>query len=152
MKTRTLLCSLAIASLGFASLAQAQPHGGRDGRHDAREARHERGPHHRAGKEARRDHHDHRDARHDRRHDRHDRHDARHDRREARHYYNARSPEFRRGGRLPHAVRHTHYVVNDWRGHRLAPPPRGHHWVQVGPDYVLAAVATGLIVNLVLSQ
>jgi len=149
MKTRTLLCSLAIAALGFSSLAQAQPHGGRDGRHDARESRHERGPNHRAGKEARRDHRDARRDLHDRRHDRHD---ARHDRREARHYYNARSPEFRRGGRLPHAVRHTHYVVNDWRGHRLAPPPRGHHWVQVGPDYVLAAVATGLIVNLVLSQ
>ncbi|QJW85708.1 RcnB family protein [Ramlibacter terrae] len=53
---------------------------------------------------------------------------------------------------MPYEVRDRQYVVNDWRGHRLAPPPRGHHWVQVGPDYVLAAIATGVIVNMVLNQ
>jgi Ni/Co efflux regulator RcnB len=42
--------------------------------------------------------------------------------------------------------------VNDWRGHHLSAPPRGHPWVQVGPDYVLAAIATGVIANLVLNQ
>ncbi len=39
-----------------------------------------------------------------------------------------------------------------YRGHRLSAPPRGYQWVQVGPDYVLAAVATGIIMNMILSQ
>ncbi|RYY65965.1 MAG: hypothetical protein EOO24_54505, partial [Comamonadaceae bacterium] len=30
--------------------------------------------------------------------------------------------------------------------------PRGHQWVQVGPDYVLTAIATGVIVNMILNQ
>ena len=34
----------------------------------------------------------------------------------------------------------------------LYAPPRGQHWVQVGSDYVLVAIATGLIVNLSLSS
>jgi len=42
--------------------------------------------------------------------------------------------------------------VANWRGHHLSAPPRGYQWVQVGPDYVLAAIATGVIVNLVLGQ
>jgi Ni/Co efflux regulator RcnB len=64
----------------------------------------------------------------------------------------ARGPEFRRGGRLPPELRERHYVVSDWRRHRLTAPPRGYQWVQVGPDYVLAAIATGLIANLILNQ
>jgi Ni/Co efflux regulator RcnB len=63
-------------------------------------------------------------------------------------------PEHRlhRGDRLPPAYRHRSYVVDDWRGHRLSAPPRGSHWVQVGGDYVLASVATGVILQLLLSQ
>lgn len=57
-----------------------------------------------------------------------------------------------RGSRLPRAYRTPHYVVADWRGHHLAAPPRGYHWVQYGGDYLLIAVATGVIAQLVLSQ
>lgn len=57
-----------------------------------------------------------------------------------------------RGDRLPPSMRTRHYVVNDWRGHHLSAPPRGHRWVQVGADYVLIAVATGLIAQFVLSR
>lgn len=57
-----------------------------------------------------------------------------------------------RGDRLPPAYRSYHYVVNDWRGHHLHAPPRGYHWVQYGADYILVAIATGLIVQIVLSQ
>lgn len=71
---------------------------------------------------------------------------------DARYYYGARSPEFRRGGYIPYEYRSRNYYVNDWRAHRLAPPPPGHQWVQVGADYVLIAVATGLIANLILNQ
>ncbi|MEO5670263.1 MAG: RcnB family protein, partial [Ramlibacter sp.] len=66
-------------------------------------------------------------------------------------YYNARGPEWRRGGYVPHQYRGNQYVVNDWRGHRLYAPPRGYHWVQVGSDYVLVAIATGIIAQLLIN-
>ena len=50
-----------------------------------------------------------------------------------------------RGGRLPASYRDRQYVVNDWHGHHLHAPPHGYQWVQVGNDYVLAAIATGII-------
>jgi Ni/Co efflux regulator RcnB len=60
--------------------------------------------------------------------------------------------EFRRGGRLPAEYRHNQYVVDDWRGHNLSAPPRGYHWVQTGGDYVLVAIATGVILQLLLNN
>lgn len=60
--------------------------------------------------------------------------------------------EFRRGDRLPVEYRHRHYVVDDWRGYNLSAPPRGYHWVQVGGDYVLVAIATGVILQLLLNH
>jgi len=60
--------------------------------------------------------------------------------------------DMRKGGRLPPNYRSNQYVVNDWRGHHLNAPPRGYHWVQTGNDYVLAAVATGLIASILLNQ
>ena len=59
---------------------------------------------------------------------------------------------FHPGDRLPPQYRHRNYVVNDWRGHHLSPPPPGYQWVQTGADYVLVAIATGLIVQLLLSN
>ncbi len=58
--------------------------------------------------------------------------------------------EFYPGMHLPRQYRGYNYIVNDWRGHRLAPPPPGYQWVQTGADYVLVAIATGLIVQLLL--
>ncbi|MEP6505709.1 MAG: RcnB family protein, partial [Betaproteobacteria bacterium] len=60
--------------------------------------------------------------------------------------------EYYRGARLPAEYRTRTYVVDDWRGHHLSAPPRGYHWVQAGSDYVLAAVATGVILDVLLSQ
>jgi Ni/Co efflux regulator RcnB len=60
--------------------------------------------------------------------------------------------EFRRGDRLPLAQRQRRYVVNDWRGHQLSEPPRGYQWVQSGGDYVLVAIATGVILQLLLNN
>ena len=57
-----------------------------------------------------------------------------------------------RGDRLDSQYRHHNYVVDDWRGHRLSPPPRGYHWVQTGGDYVLVAIATGVIMQILLSH
>jgi Ni/Co efflux regulator RcnB len=129
MKTRTIICALAAASLSLGSLPSfAQGHG-HDKDHD-------------------------RDRGHDNRHgDRHDnRHDARDHQRADHYYYGARGPEWRRGGRVPAQYRDRQYVVNDWRGHHLHAPPRGQQWVQVGGDYVLVAIATGVIVQLMLNQ
>ncbi|OTP78636.1 MULTISPECIES: RcnB family protein [Burkholderiaceae] len=59
--------------------------------------------------------------------------------------------EWRRGDRLPNDYRDRQYVVDDYRGYGLRQPPRGYHWVGVGGDYVLAAIATGVIAQIVLS-
>jgi Ni/Co efflux regulator RcnB len=62
------------------------------------------------------------------------------------------SHDLHRGNRLPDRYRNRQYVVNNWREHRLRPPPRGYHWVQTGGDYVLAAVATGIIADLIVNH
>jgi len=59
---------------------------------------------------------------------------------------------FRRGQRLPERYRNHQYVVNNYREHHLRPPPRGYHWVQTGGDYVLAAIATGIIADLIINH
>ncbi len=60
--------------------------------------------------------------------------------------------QFYRGERLPAEYRNRQYVVDDWRGHSLSAPPRGYHWVQTGTDYVLVAIASGIIVQLLLGN
>lgn len=60
--------------------------------------------------------------------------------------------EWRRGGRVPTEYRGRNYVVNDWRSYRLQAPPRGYQWVGVGGDFVLAAIATGVIAQIIASQ
>jgi len=57
-----------------------------------------------------------------------------------------------KGTRLPVQYRSKHYVVNDWHGHGLKRPPHGYHWVQYGGDYLLVAIATGVIAQLILSN
>ena len=84
-------------------------------------------------------------------------------RREARRYQRnppARPPQYARGAgpyrnihpgaRLPNQYRGRYYVVDNWRGHGLQSPPRGYHWIQAGSDYVLVAIATGIILQLLL--
>ena len=60
--------------------------------------------------------------------------------------------EYYRGDRLPAEYRHRNYVVDDWRSHHLSAPPRGYHWVQSGGDYVLVAIATGIIAQILLGH
>jgi Ni/Co efflux regulator RcnB len=146
MKSRSLVCAVAAASLAFSSLSFAQGYD-RD-RGD--------GSHRQAGQYRDRDARDADRRVLQRQDDRRDRREARRDYRQGYradyYHYGARGPEWRRGGRIPAQYRSHQYVVNDWRGHRLHAPPRGYHWVQVGGDYVLAAIATGIILQLMLSQ
>ena len=97
--------------------------------------------------------------RHDnRRGDRSDRGDrySREDYRAGRHFdrrgYPQPHTEWRRGGRVPHEYRGRNYVVNDYRAYQLQAPPRGYQWVGVGGDYVLAAIATGLIAQIIVGN
>ncbi|WP_325346919.1 RcnB family protein [Xylophilus sp.] len=59
---------------------------------------------------------------------------------------------YHKGDRLPPDLRGRNYVVDDWRAHRLSAPPRGYHWVQYGGDYVLVAIATGVIASILLNN
>jgi Ni/Co efflux regulator RcnB len=57
---------------------------------------------------------------------------------------------WRKGERLDR--RYGNYtVVSDWNRYHLRRPPRGYHWVNYGGDYVLAAVATGIIADVMLN-
>ncbi|MFT5532615.1 MAG: Ni/Co efflux regulator RcnB [Burkholderiaceae bacterium] len=94
----------------------------------------------------------------DRRSERRD-HDRGHDNRREARYYDGRdgrgagpNHNYRKGDRLPRDYRGHQYVVDDWRGHRLSAPPRGYHWVQTGGDYVLVAIASGIILQLFLGN
>lgn len=60
--------------------------------------------------------------------------------------------DLRRGQRLNQEYRDNRYVVNDWKNRHLSAPPRGQHWVRAGNDYVLAAIATGVITQILLSN
>lgn len=105
------------------------------------------------------EHHD-RDDHHwrDQRHDEHDYRDEHHDRGEhrgRRHFDSGRydrphgwyAHRWRRGERLPPAFREQPYVIPDPVVYRLRPPPRGYYWVRVDNNAVLAAVATGVVVD-----
>jgi Ni/Co efflux regulator RcnB len=60
-------------------------------------------------------------------------------------YYRA----WHRGDRLPPAWRSRHYIVHDYNVYRLRTPPRGYHWVRVDNDVVLAAVTTGVVLQVI---
>ena len=51
-----------------------------------------------------------------------------------------RQEDWRRGQRI------------DYRSHHLRAPPRGYEWREVDGNYVLAAVATGLIASLIMGS
>jgi Ni/Co efflux regulator RcnB len=157
MKSRSLVVyAFAAAALSVSSLSFAQGHNQPEETFrllrvdDRRDYREDRRDDRRDFREDRRD--DRRDYRQERREDRRDFRHSRNDRHYHRHYYNARGPEFRRGHYIPYEYRSRQYVVVNHHQHRLHAPPRGHQWVQVGSDYVLIAIATGLIANLILNN
>lgn len=59
---------------------------------------------------------------------------------------------WRRGAYLPSYYRGRGYVVNDYYRYHLRPPPRGYYWYRTGNDYVLAAIATGLIFEVIANR
>ena len=152
MKSKAIVSAITVAALSFGSLSFAQGSYDRrgPGNYEPQRVYDQRGPQQRVDTNYndRRDndygarrfdnnprgfYDDHRDARNDRN-------------------YDARGPQFRRGGYILREYRSNQYVVNDWRGQQLHAPARGQQWVQVGADYALIAIATGVIAQLVLNS
>ncbi len=138
MKSKIIISSIMTVTLLASSAAFAQGHD-RGGDHGRSEHAQRGGPGHDRGHPGNSNKYG----------DKHGyKHDGRHD--------NGRGAgpqhNFYRGGYIPREYRGHQYVVNDWRLHRLAPPPRGYHWVQTGGDYVLIAISTGLIAQIILGN
>jgi len=70
-------------------------------------------------------------------------------------YYGRYEPGYRawrRGDRLPSYYRSSYRDV-DWRYYHLRQPPRGYHWVRDDRgEYLLVAIATGVILGTILSN
>jgi Ni/Co efflux regulator RcnB len=62
-------------------------------------------------------------------------------------HYSHRS--WHRGGYLPVAYYGYPYRIHSYRSYGLYGPPRGYYWARVDGDAVLAAIATGLIIDAV---
>jgi Ni/Co efflux regulator RcnB len=58
--------------------------------------------------------------------------------------------DWRRGGRIERNDWNRGQVV-DYRRYRLRAPPRGYQWRRVDNNYVLAAVAGGVIADIIAS-
>ena len=64
-------------------------------------------------------------------------------------YDNRRGASWQRGQHLPQQFRGRDRYVSDWGRYRLSAPPRGYgYYRQDNGDFVLAAIATGLIASL----
>ena len=95
--------------------------------------------------------------RHDDRHDRYEqqrayekgrRDQARYERKEDRREYR----RWAKGQRLDARSRGNGYYVSDYRRHGLRAPPRGYRWQRVDNQYILAAVATGIIASVIIAN
>lgn len=89
------------------------------------------------------------DQHHDKHRDKYDRHDDHHY--SGMHDRGRHEGWYKRGGHVPQEYRSGRYVVNDWHSEHLRQPPRGYHWVRSdNGDFLLVAVATGVITDLLL--
>lgn len=81
-------------------------------------------------------------------------HDMNYDGRDNRYsdFRQSHGQHWQQGDNLPTSYRGSHYRVNDWRDRGLPPPPSGHRWVHVKGEYILVAVASGVIANILLHR
>jgi len=170
-----LYAAVALATAAAPIAASADP--GRHERHeDRRELREDRREYHEDRRDAGRwvSPREHRELSRDRAEIRHDRREVRYDRRYAdswRHrpewrgysgvrsgYWYApgygyhrvtRSYAWRSGGYVP--VTYRRYYVQDYGYYGLRAPPYGYRWVYADGNFVLMAVATGLIASVILN-
>ena len=142
MNNKTVLSVILSMTMACSGLAFGQGNSGHNDRGGDDRGRHEQSQ--RGGPPDRRD-----DRRVDYRDDRAPNHrdNRAHDNRGA-----GPNNSWHRGDRIPVQYRSHQYVVDDWRGYHLSAPPRGYHWVQSGGDYLLVAIATGVILQLLISN
>ena len=57
--------------------------------------------------------------------------------------------DWRKGGRIERTDWDRGARVSDWNRYHLSRPPRGYEWRRVDNNYVLAAVAGGLIASVI---
>src|SRR5215217_3892255 len=60
--------------------------------------------------------------------------------------------QWRRGATLPPYYRANNYRVYEYGRYGLRPPPRGYYWYNDNGNYLLAAVATGLILDVIINH
>ena len=89
---------------------------------------------------------------HDRRgHHHHDHDDDDDDDRRHRHHRKHKHRDYHRGERIEVVYLEPRYYVEDYHHYRLREPPRGHRWVRTDDGrYILVAVATGIISDIIL--
>jgi Ni/Co efflux regulator RcnB len=102
---------------------------------------------------------DHRDDHHDDHRDDHNGpHDDHGDHHDDHHYGDYHRPKgyhehhWARGERLPKAYYDRQYVIANYRERGWRAPPRGYHWVRVDHDVVLAAIGTGVVLDVLANQ
>lgn len=138
MKRFMITTALAVlaGTFAFGDVASAQSHRGHDRGH---ERSYDRG-----------DRHDRGDRGHnDRHYDRGDRGHSGYNRGYHRGWRDR--SDWRRGGYVSYNDWDRGYYV-DYRRHHLRQPPRGYEWRRVDDNYVLAAVAGGLIASIILNN
>ena len=150
MKASAILCAILAGTFGFSTMASAQQWRGGDRDHD-------RG--HRS--EQRQDHRgEHREHREQWRHYQQPRYVEQH-----RHYgygqphyvYSQRGyrgeHRFYRGGYVPREYLRGPYFVSNWNAYPgLYAPPYGYQWVNADGQFLLVALATGLIANALINS
>jgi Ni/Co efflux regulator RcnB len=63
-------------------------------------------------------------------------------------HYASNQAYFHRGGYLPRTYWQPTYYVNDWQAYPgLYAPPRGYQWMNIDGNFLLVALASGLIAN-----
>jgi Ni/Co efflux regulator RcnB len=162
MKTSAIVCAVLAGTLGFSSLASAREWGGqrehdrgdRGNRFEQRQERHDRQEQRAERWQGRSFQHDHRAGVQQPRHaGEQPRYATPAYPRYAQPVYGGHAHRFYRGGYLPNPYRGHAYRVNDWRAYNgLYAPPYGHQWVNVDGEFLLVALATGLIANAILSS
>lgn len=60
--------------------------------------------------------------------------------------------DWHQGGKMPQDYRDDRYAVSDWRAHQLPEPAHGQRWMEINGDYVLVAVATGVIASIMIGH
>ena len=75
--------------------------------------------------------------------------DSRSDRHDNGNHYGQQKHRWVRGERLPVTYYQNRSYYVDYRRAHLRAPPSGYQWVQVDNNYVMVALATGLIASLI---